>query len=406
MKTLRVLVAAPQALDRATPWALFDASGRVVDRGAGARSSWPAADRAEAVLAAQAVRMTSIDLPPVAPSRTGAAARFALEDQLAGPADAQHLAVSAQRAGGRVIVVIAARRDVAALAASRAPRFARVIAEPDLAGPAAAWRWCQPDDGAGGFVRLPDGGAFPVGASAPASMPPELAHALDRASRDGAAPPEVVVHRAVDDADLAQWSRESGVTFRRGGPWRWDQAPTQRFTEAIDLLQGEFAAAPREAPARVLSRIFAPAFALLVVAAIVHLLAAIGDWTAVNLEAWRQARAWVDLARTAGVPDSDANDTASAKLAIAKRHAEMRRAHGLAAPSDALPLLARAAPAFATLPPGMMKSATYADDHWTFDLAPLDAPTFARLDAALRGAGTPALAATSEAGTRVRIGAP
>jgi hypothetical protein len=196
------------------------------------------------------------------------------------------------------------------------------------------------------------------------------------------------------------------VRFVHGTPWQWDQAPPERFASAIDLLQGEFAVAPLDAPARRLSRVLAPALALVVTAAGIHVLAAVGDWTLANLDAWRQARAWTAVAQAAGVPESDARDPASAKAVIAKRHAEVRHAHGLAAPSDALPLLARAAPAFASLPPGALRNAAYADDHWTFELARLDATSLAKLDSALRNAGTPALAATSDAATRVRIGAP
>ncbi len=405
MNTLRVLLATTQALERPVPWALFDASGRAIDRGVGRRSAWPAAARTEAVLAASAVRIASITLPPLAPARVAAAAAFALDDQLAGPADAHHLAVSKQAPDGRVRVVIAAQRDVAALARSSDPLFSRIVAEPELAPPETGWRWCAGAQRSG-FVRLPDGSAFPVEADAPDALPAELALALERARSDNAAPPRVVADNAATDAQLARWSREAGVPFSRGTPWQWDEAPADRFSAATDLLQGAFSVLPREAPTRALARALGPALALVVAAAILHVIAAVGDWTAANVDAWRQARAWSDLARAAGVPESDARDPASAKAAIAKRHAELRHAHGLVAPADALPLLARAAPAFGALSPDTVRGASYADGHWTFDLTRLDATTLARLDDALRNAGTPALAATNDSGTRVRIGAP
>ena len=404
MKTLRVMLSAPVALDAALPWALFDATGRVADRGVGRRSTWPAADRLEAVVAASAVRMTSIALPPLAPSRVSAAAAFALEDQLAGPAQAQHIATSRQAADGRVTVVIVAQSIAAAIAQSRDPAFARAIAEPDLATPDTAWHWCAADSG-NGFVRLPDGSAFAVDVDSADALPAELLVALERARADGASRPVVTVDRAATDAQLARWS-ETGVSFARGKPWRWLEAPPQRFADAIDLLQGAFAVTPREAPSRAFWRALRPAFALAAAAAVIHVVAATGDWTAVNVESWRRASAWTDVARAAGVAATEARDPTSAKTAIERRHAQVRHAHGLAAPSDALPLLARASPALAVLAPGTIRSASYADGHWTFDLPRLDAATLTRLDEALRNAGTPALAATSDSGTRVRVGAP
>ncbi len=403
MNTLRVRISAPEALDAAQPWALFDASGRAIDRGIARPSAWPAAARIEAVLAASAVRVATIALPPLAPSRVAAAAAFALEDQLAGPADSHHLAASKQAPDGRVSVVIASRPDVAALARSRNPAFSRVIAEPELAEPANEWRWCDGGNGVG-FVRLPDGAAFAVEGASSDALPAELALALAR--RDDAAPSRLIVDAAVADAQLARWSRETGVVFSRGAPWRWDQAPSERFAAATDLLLGTFAASSREAPSLALSRVLAPALGLAVAAVAVHVVAAFGDWAAVNIESWRQAQAWRDAARAAGVAESDARDAASAKAAIAKRYADARHAQGLVAPSDALPLLARVAPAFNSLAAGTVRSASYADGYWTFDLAKLDAAALSRLDAALRSAGAPALAATNDAGTRVRVGAP
>jgi type II secretory pathway component PulL len=51
----------------------------------------------EAVLAASQVRIVSLALPLLAPARVAAAATFAVDDQLAGPLDAHHLAVSTQQ---------------------------------------------------------------------------------------------------------------------------------------------------------------------------------------------------------------------------------------------------------------------------------------------------------------------
>jgi hypothetical protein len=53
-----------------------------------------------------------------------------------------------------------------------------------------------------------------------------------------------------------------------------------------------------------------------------------------------------------------------------------------------------------------VKSAHYADGHWTLDLVRLDASAITDLDARLRQAGVPALMAVSAASTKVRLGTP
>ena len=70
-----------------------------------------------------------------------------------------------------------------------------------------------------------------------------------------------------------------------------------------------------------------------------------------------------------------------------------------------MPLLARAAPALRALPSGSVKTATYADGHWTLDLARTEPKAVDDLDAGLRQAGVPALVATTAAGVRLRLGA-
>jgi hypothetical protein len=55
------------------------------------------------------------------------------------------------------------------------------------------------------------------------------------------------------------------------------------------------------------------------------------------------------------------------------------------------------------LPTETLKSATYADGRWTFDLAKLDVGAAERLERQLAGAGLSTLAATNPTGTRMRV---
>ena len=135
------------------------------------------------------------------------------------------------------------------------------------------------------------------------------------------------------------------------------------------------------------------------------LLATVVEWGALRLSSWRQSGEWTALAASAGVAAEATSTPALAQAAIAKRYAELRHSHGMLAPDDALPLLARAAPALRTLPEGIVKSAAYASGHWTIDLARSDQAAIAEVDTRLREARVPALIATSAGGARIRIGA-
>ena len=111
--------------------------------------------------------------------------------------------------------------------------------------------------------------------------------------------------------------------------------------------------------------------------------------------------ATIAMAQDAQLADATSPDTAV--RSIVKLHADLRHRAGLAAPADAIPLLARAAPALSALPSGALKSATYADGAWTIEFGPLDASMQAALDRALRNAGASALQAKTSGGYRMRI---
>jgi hypothetical protein len=404
MTTLRVRLAAPPLPDRAEAWGLYDDAGAFVRGGADRPNAWPSAGRVEVVLAASQLRIATLKLPPIPPSRVANAAGFALEDQLAGPASAHHLAVSAQGTDGRVRVVVVARALVEDIVAG-VRGVARIVAEPEVAAPIAGWRWCVGDD-AGGFIRCPDGSAFPVDASpGEVALPGELTVALAQAQRDGTPPSNVRVDAECSDAALSQWQRETGIAFLRGRPWRWQAAPAADFASAVDLVpdvptRGATTTQPH------FGHLFVPALALVGAALALHVLASVGEWASLRFDAWRDGREWTALAVAAGVAPDAASSPQTARIALARRYAALRHAQGLSAPDDALPLLARAAPALTILPQGSVKSATYADGHWTLDLPLVNQDVIRDLDVRMRAAQLPALVATSAAGTRVRFGGP
>ncbi|MBK7792675.1 MAG: hypothetical protein IPJ62_09215 [Betaproteobacteria bacterium] len=407
MSTLRVRLDAPPTVGSPQPWALYDAAGALLRTGCDPPSRWPAAAVAEAVVAAAQVRVATLRLPPLPTGRLHAAASFAIEDQLAGPADAQHVAVSRQAPDGSVRAVIVERTLLEAILALPAAvpglqPWSRVVAEPDLAPAGDEWRWYADDTAADrAFMRFPDGSAMALAAPPAADeLPDELLRLL---AQTQPAPEAIAVHATVPPARLAQWTARTGVRFAATAPWRWNETPSASFAAATDLRQGDFAPASTLRPTGG-RRLWRTPMLLVALAFGLHLAGTVGEWAWLQFAARRDAAAWRALATGAGIADSEAADATGARAALERRFAEARHANGLAAPGDALPLLARAAPVLARLPPGSLKSATFAASAWTVELGAVDPDVLREFDAGMKAAGLPALIARTNAGTRARFG--
>ncbi len=400
MTTLRVLLPDAPHPSRADAWMLVDDAGAMQRLGRDVPAAWPAATAHVAVLSAERARLVVLTLPPLPPAKLPAAVDYALEDQLAGGIDPPRLAHAVQRADGRVTIAIAARDLIAAIEAD--PHgWASIV--PECALPLSddeTWTWYAAASG-GGFVRTP-AGAFAVAMDDDA-LPAELTAALGHARRNEAAvaPRTVRVAFACAPDRLDRFAAATGIPFVTSAPWRWTDAPSGRYAEAPDW------AGSAGSQARMGARAGAAAGAgplLLVAAALVlHVGATLVQWAALHVEAWRASAAIVALAVQAGVPDAATPEAAVA--ALVRRRAEARHAAGLAAPGDALPLLAQAAPALGRLPRGTMKSAIYADGAWTLELGKVGADALRVLDRALAERGVAVLQAPIPSGTRVRLSA-
>lgn len=410
MTTLRVRLESAWATSSSGDWALFAPDGIVLARGSTSSAGWPAHADLEFIVGAAHVRVVPLALPPLPAARVAAAAAFATEDQIAGGETDTQVGVSAQMAGGVVFATLVPRDFMRPLQQRSGPlsRLRRVIAEPELAAPepAPTWRWCREGTASSGFVRLPDGTAFPVGGPASdGALPAELALVLRQALSAKGGTARVQVDQPAQRDDLERWQREAGVPFVPGTPWNWEDASPERFVSATNLLQGEFAPAAKvnRASAR---NLLAPAIVLLTVAIAFHIVATMGQWVWLKTDAWRAAGDWTSLGLAAGLPREALDSPATTRAALERRHAEMLHAHRAAAAGDALPLLARASPVFGALARGELKRAIYADGHWTLDLAVPDANLLRDLDERLRQAGLEAMIAAVPGGARVRLGAP
>ena len=394
---LRVFVAAPLAPDRANPWVRHAADGGVVARGSDVPERWPADAELEVVLAANLVRLAALDLPAMPRNRLRQAARFALEDQMATPADEAAIAVARPDPLQPAVAAIASAALIRSLASHRRP-IARIVPESALAPRGEGWTWCA-SAGGGGFVRRADGSAFAVGASDDDGLPAELAAALGQALRAGQAP--AVVHAAVasDAGPLDAWSRVTGVQFVAAPHWHWERASAAAFAAAPDFIERDASAIASGGPRGM--RPFRPALVLAALAIACLALGALAQWTWLAVADWRLSRALVREATDAGLAGVTTPQTAAA--AIARRHAELRHRAGRSAPADAWPLLARAAPSMSLLPSGALRSATYANDAWTLELSALDAETLSRVTRALGSAGVDAVSAPTAGGARMRL---
>jgi general secretion pathway protein L len=394
---LRVFLSGPPRVDDAATWVRYASDGRPIARGQDAR--WPDDADTEIVLAADRVRLIALTLPPMSQDRLHAAARYALEDQLATTAEESSLVVADAR-NGSVLVAVTSAALVRAIE-THGRRVSRIIPESALAPHDHGWTWCASDAG-DGFVRRADGSAFAVGGAQVGAdaLPPELAAALAQSGRAAVAPASVHVAFRCDAQGLARWSQASGIPFVAAPAWHWERATPAAFAAAPNFLEG----AQRDDNASghaTVARAWRPALILAALALILHFCALVFQWTWLGVENARLTGALVDEAAAAQLPD--AGTPVAAAAAIARQNAQLRHRAGQSAPADALPLLARAAPSLGELPPGALRSARYTDNAWTLELGKLDAAALSRLTRALAAVGVEALAAPDAAGMRMRL---
>jgi general secretion pathway protein L len=393
---LLVFLAATPRADRADPWVRMNARGEVVARGEAPRAQWPNDDDVVVVLEASQVRLLALDMPPMSHDRLERAVRLAVDDVVASDADDTAIAF-VEPGAGNVLVAVTSRALLSAIA-SVAPRAARIVPESALAPHADAWTWYRSAAG-GGFVRRDDGSAFTVGETAGHALPPELVVALAQAVRASHAPRAISCAFASDATERSRWSQAIGASFLPAAAWRWDEAPLSAITRAPDFARNARQSRSNDSPHG--WRAFRPALILAGLALALHLGSLAATRASLAIQNARLASALVGEAAALRLPDTATPGAAAA--AIARRDAERRHAAGKGASSDALPLLARAAPALATLPPGTLRSARYGGDAWTLELGPLDRDALSRISRALAASGLDALAAPASGGTRMRV---
>lgn len=391
---LRVFAAGFPNAERPLQWVRYSSDGRPIGHGQDVAARLPADPAVEIVLAAHQARLVALALPPIPRGRLAGAARYALEDQIASAPGESCIAL-AKRTNGTCVAAIASHALIRAIE-SQMPRASRIVPESALAPHADGWTWCRSATG-DGFVRRADGSAFTVTQVGAGDLPPEL----DAAKRARDAPSRVRVAHAVDAAQLARWSQASGTTFAAAPPWRWEDASAAAFAAAPDFLSEEDKLGDTTAGRPAIARAFRPALALGGLALVLYVTGLAVQWSYLALENWRLSRALVSEAASAQL--ADAATPAAAIAAIARHNADLRHRAMKTVSTDALPLLARAAPALDALPTGMLRSARYAGDAWTLELGKVDAAMLSQITRTLAVAGVETLSAPTQAGTRMRL---
>ncbi len=389
---LRIFLAGPLRADTAVEWVRYAEDGHAIARGRDVQSRWPAASEIGIVLAAGATRLVALSLPPMAGARVAQAVRYAVEDQMASTLEESALAIHDD--AGRVLVAIAAKSLVEALAPAGA-RVRSVVPECALAPVGDGWRWYR-SSGGGGFVRRDDGSAFAVD-DVPDGLPGELHAALMAARSAGSAPKNVRVSTGADAGKLDDWTRETGIRFAQAAPWHWADATAEALRAAPDFSARDTAAAPRPAKRNA----FRAALVLAGLALAIQLLALLLEWGSLTISDFRLSRALLEQARLAGL--TDVSDVDNAAAAVARQDADLRHQTGKPASTDALPLLARAAPTLAAASAIGVKSIAYRSGTWTLELSTTDAASISQISKMLDQAGLRSVSAPVSGGTRMRV---
>ncbi len=401
MNTLRFRLDETFAPDKlACDWVLLDSLNAPLAKGRSRPNEWPAADAWIGIVASARARVLRLALPELPTQKFAATLAYAVETRIAGEPQQQHLFAGRRDADGKRPVVVIERAWLEAALGALATAGvlpSRLVAEGELPErPLDAWWWQRAT--AGGFVLLSED-ALPLDdASAAPDLPTALVLALERS---GAARPARLLIAGTEPTPEQQlaWARTLGLAIEYRPGWDWRELPAARFDTACDLhrlpAEGEGQKESDEP-----SRLWRQAAILFAFAAAVHLGATALDfarlsWRAAQLE--KEARQLVPggLTQPAGIPASAA--------AFRRLYAAARHAAGLPAAQDALPLLARAAPALAPLGEDALRHAHFASGKWTLDLPPLDGSRRQALGAALSRAGLYAIYAEQNDGLRILI---
>jgi len=316
--------------------------GARVEDGVCAARELPAADEIAVVLPAARVAFARASLPRGPLAKLARLAPFAIEDAIAPSPESVRTALVRDVGDGEWLIAVLDRTwldDALAALDAEGAEPDRVIAESALV-PCEPGAWSVVWHGTGGFVVLDGAESIALDAPADGRAPLALKLAADeRRGRDDA-PRSVRVFtaRGAEMPALARWSEALHVPVAAGGAWQPESIDARRVA-AVDLLAD--GAAPMLGEGGWLARL-RPAALVAGIVLGVHGLLTVGDWLRLRVEASGLRSAAESHYRRA-FPDARA--VVDPVLQMGRGVAGLRRAAGEPDPTDALPMLARLAPA-------------------------------------------------------------
>ncbi|MBK9022012.1 MAG: hypothetical protein IPL72_19400 [Sulfuritalea sp.] len=258
-------------------WTLLARDFRVIGRGSGIPSQWPAADECEAVVTADQVSWLSISLPEKMGRDASRIIAYALEDKLIQPPETMHIVLS-KEAGSAIAIGKARLGEITEAVRAAGRKLDRLFVDMQLSAPAdGEWIICR--YGESTFLRM--GSQSGLAIDWPGTAPPEaLAIAVARAH--GKLPTRLVVRLpAGKAATIDGWASVLGLPVVAGTSFDPLAAST---AGANNLLTGQFAPTGASEAAGRRSRVALIALAAL---ALGHTMLSLADW------AWLAYRASV-----------------------------------------------------------------------------------------------------------------
>jgi general secretion pathway protein L len=317
-------------------------AGNRVDEGACAVREIPPADEITVVVPASRVAFARASLPRGPLAKLARLAPFAIEDAIAPSPDRVRTALVRDLGDGQWLVAVIDRewleRVLAELAAEGAGPD-RIVAECALV-PCEPGSWTVVWHGSGGFVVIDGGEAIALDASLDGRPPLALKLAADecRGRADAPRAVRVLAAGAAELPDLAKWSESLHVPVAAGGRWRPETVDARRVATA-DLLAET--TAPGWHDSGWVARL-KPAALIAAIVLGVHTLLTVGDWVRLRYEA-AALRTEAESQFRKAFPDAKA--VVDPALQMGRGVAGLRRAAGEPDATDAIPLLARIAPA-------------------------------------------------------------
>jgi len=317
------------------------AGGRTED-GACAVREVPSADEIIVVVPAARVAFARASLPRGPVAKLARLAPFAIEDAIAPSPESVRTALVRHLGAGEWLVAVVERewleRALAELAAEGAEPD-RVILESALV-PCDPGSWSVVWHGSGGFAVLDGTEAIALDASLDGRPPLVLKLAADERRGRPDAPRSVHVLAAggAELPDLAKWSESLHAPVSAAGRWQPESIDARRVA-TIDLLADAGASGWRDSGWLAQLR---PAALIAGIVLGVHGLLTVGDWLRLRYEAGALRTAAEAQFRSAF---PDARTVVDPALQMGRGVAGLRRAAGEPDAADAIPLLARLAPA-------------------------------------------------------------